>query len=172
MPFPKRTHWKLTWRSAATWALVFVLCGKGILLYEMQHPDRTDLIQVAGHVAAIHRGGEGSATWLDVAGPEGTRRYGSWFGQDWPGMERIRPGDRVSLLAERNRLSGTSRVESAPFYFWQLVHQGRVIVTYEQVSDLVNHNESAISHWADILLLIAMVWFVIAWVAHLARRRS
>lgn len=172
MPTPGKRNWNLTWRSAGTWALVFALCTKGVLLFESQHPDLADLLSVEGRVVLVHLGGEGSATWLEVSGQGGTERYGSWFGRDWPGMERIRPGDRVGLLAERNRLSGGGRVDTAPFYFWQLAHEGRVIVTYDQVRALVEENEALAHRWADRLLWLAAAWALVAWSLHWAQRRK
>jgi hypothetical protein len=172
MPLLHKLKWNLTWRSAVTWALLFALCAKGVFLYESRHPGREDLLAIEGRVESVHLGGKGSATWLDVSGPQGTRRFGSWFGVDWPGMELLRPGDRVGLLAEHNRLSGTARVETAPYYFWQLIHEGRVIVTYEQVRDLVTETEAEANRWIDLVLWLALASAMIAWSIHWASKRA
>ena len=157
---------RLSSRGTAAWCLLFALCAKGIWLYGSGHPARHELQVVDGQVAAVHLGGEGSATWLDVATQEGTARYGSWFGRDWPGMERIRPGDPVELLVERNRLAGKGRARTAPYYFWQLVHEGRVVVDYATVRELVTSKEAVASRWIDAWLVAALIWAVVAWGAH------
>ncbi len=94
-----------TFISVAGYVLIFAIAAKGVSLYESQHPLKEELLFVNGIVREVRLGGEGKATWFQIEVKGRTNRYSSYYGMVWPGMEHIQEGDRLEVLAERNKLS-------------------------------------------------------------------
>jgi|GEM_PF-1284513 len=167
---PLRPPKKLTFLSAAGYLLIFALCAKAVSLYASQHPGKGDLLAVRGTVTDVRLGGPGQATWLIVASEGDSRRYSSWFGRDWPGMEEIRSGDAVALLAERKRLNRSRPFRGAEYDFWELRHGGKVVVPYGTVAALVAEKEEAFEYYVDGVLAASLLLWAIAYVHRAVRQ--
>ncbi|UCD33382.1 MAG: hypothetical protein JSV38_05800, partial [Desulfobacterales bacterium] len=87
----------MTLLSATGYFFVFTLIAKGFFLFALQHPVREDLLSVKGIVRQASIGGQGESTTFRIQSNQGTYRYSSYYGKVWPGMERIRPEDRVHV---------------------------------------------------------------------------
>ena len=156
---------KLTLLSVAAYVFVLALAAKGVFLFGAQHPPKEELLFVQGIVRQVRLGGQGkSSTRLQIESNSGTHRYSSYFGKVWPGMKRIRSGDRVQVLAERNRLNGNELITGKQYYIWELVHHDRVVVTYDDVRRLVEGPEATANQYANGVLAASLVFLVIAYV--------
>ena len=151
-----------TWLSAAGYFFAMALAARGILFYGSLHPPREELLRVEGTVDQVRLGGEGDSTWLRVESDRGGHRYSSYFGRDWPGMERLRPGDGVVVLAERKK-ANRSPLTGSEHYFWELSHDDQVIVSYDDVRALVEEKEAGVIWYADRILAVSLVLWLIAY---------
>ena len=97
-------------------------------------------------------------------------RYSSYYGKLWPGMEQIKEGDRVNMLAERNKLSKGEIITGKQYYIWELIHRNRVIVAYEDVHELVGGKEQVVNQYINIYLYVSAVLLVIAYIRKLYLR--
>ncbi len=154
---------KLTLLSAAGYLFTFALAAKGIFLFGSLHPPKAELLSVVGVVRQVRVGGQGKSTRFQIQSDRGTHRYSSYYGKVWPGMERIRPEDRVRVLAERNKLNSNELIGGKQYYIWELIHHNQVIVTYEDVRDLVREKETTANRYASAVLAASVVFLVIAY---------
>lgn len=158
---------KLTLLSAAGYLFLFALAAKGVSLYAMQHPSKEDLIIVDGIVEKIRLGGKGKSTWFKIKSHNGTHVYSSYYGVVWPGMERIRTGDRVHVLAERNKLNKNEFITGKRYYIWELIYRDQIIFTYNDIRELVNGKEESINRCINLILLASAIFLLIAYIRKL-----
>ena len=147
---------KLTPLTVAGYFFLFAVCAKMVYFYESHHPEKEDLLRVQGIVRKIRLGGEGSAAYLHVASDLGTHRYSSYYGKVWPGMELIRVGDRVDVLAEKNKLNPHELVTGKRYYLWELIHNGRLIISYDKVRAMVQAKEATINEYINLWLVVSL----------------
>jgi hypothetical protein len=159
---------KLTLLKAAGYFFMFAVCAKLVYFVEAGHPLKEKLMPVQGVVRAVKIGGQGSSTYLKVESRHGINRYSSYYGRDWPGMERIRAGDRVDLLVERDRLNRNELFSGKEYYIWELVHQDQVIIRYEDIHSLVQEKDALVNLFITLWLLVSFVFLVGVYV----RKRS
>lgn len=152
----------------ATYVFLLALVAKGIFLYGAQHPPKEELLFVQGIVREVRLGGDGNSTWFQIESNGETHRYSSYFGKIWPGMERIRPGDRVQALAERNKLNNKEFVTGRQYYIWELIHDDQVIVTYDDVRALIEGPESTVNRYASGVLAASLVFLLVAYLRKLS----
>ena len=143
---------------------MFAVCAKGVYFYEILHPIKEELLSVHGIVKDVRLGGQGNATTFQVESKYGTYHYSSYYGKVWPGMERILPGDRVDLLAERNKLSKNELITGKRYYIWELMHEHETIVDYEDVRRMVLGKEAIINRYINLWLAISFVFLLIAYI--------
>ena len=153
---------KHTLLSAAGYIFIIALAAKGIFLYGSQHPSKMDLIFVNGVVKKLKLGGQGKSTYFKIESDRGTHRYSSYYGKLWPGMERIHLEDRVRMLAERNKLSRGKLLTGKQYYIWELIHENQVIVSYEDVRNLVKGKEETINYYANVILACSTMFLLFA----------
>jgi hypothetical protein len=158
---------KLTLVSTAGYIFIFTIAAKGFFLYASQHPLKDELIFVNGLVRKVRLGGEGRATSIHIEVEGRTNRYSSYYGKVWSGMELIREGDRVSVLAERNKLSRGELISGRQYYIWELIHRNRVIVAYEDIHEMVRRKEESVDQYINGLLIISAVLLILAYLRHL-----
>jgi hypothetical protein len=149
--------------SAAGYIFVLALAAKGIFLFGSQHPSKDELLFVEGIVRQVRLGGQGTSTWFQIESDGGTHRYSSYYGRVWPGMERIRPDDRVEVFAERNKLNKNELITGRQYYIWELIHRNQIIVAYEDVRSLITGKESTLNRYANGVLAASVVFLVIAY---------
>lgn len=154
---------KLTLLQCAGYFFAFAVCAKLIAIVETRHPLKENLLPVQGIVREVKLGGPGSSTYLKVESQAGIHRFSSYFGEDWPGMEYIRIGDRISLLAEKNKLNKNEFITGKEFYIWELIHQDQIIIRYEDVSKLVQDKESVMLKFVHLWLIISFALLVIVY---------
>ena len=158
----------LTALRVAAYIFVFAVCAKAVLLYESHHPEKEKLLPVQGVVSAVNLGGQGNATSLQVASEHGTQRYSSYYGKVWPGMERIQTGDSVILLVERDKTNKNELFAGKRYYIWELTHQGQIIISYEEVRNMVQNMEATVNRYVDLWLAISFVLVLIAYIRKIA----
>ncbi len=163
MKFITKRLKKLTLVSVAAYAFMFAVCAKGVYYYESQHPLKEELLSVHGIVKNVRLGGQGKATSLQIKSEYGTHRFSSYYGKVWPGMERIQRGDRVDLLAERNRLNKNEFIAGKRYYAWELIHRNQIIINYEDVLNLVQGKEAIINKYINFWLAISFILLVIVY---------
>ena len=154
---------KITLVSVAAYVFMFAVCAKGVYFYESQHPLREKLLSVDGIVGDVHLGGHGKATRLQIESEYGTHRYSSYYGKVWPGMEHIQPGDRVDLLAERNRLNKNELIDGKRYYIWELIHRHQIIINYEDVREMVQGKEATANRYINLWLAISFIFLLITY---------
>ena len=159
----KKKSQKLTLLQCAGYFFMFAVCAKMIVYVETNHPAYENLLPVQGVVHEVKLGGPGSSTYLKVESRDGIHRYSSYFGEDWPGMEFIRMGDRVSLLVERSKFNKKELITGKEYYIWELIHQGRMIIRYEDVSELVQDKELLMLKFIHLWLFISFFILVIVY---------
>jgi hypothetical protein len=155
---------KLTLLKAAGYFFMFAVCAKLVYFVEAGHPAKEKLMPVQGVVREVKIGGQGSSTYLKIKSQPGTHRYSSYYGKDWPGMERIRPGDRVDLLVERNRLNKNELFSGKQYYIWELVHRDQVIIRYEDIHTLVRDKDAIANRFINIWLAVSFTFLGVAYV--------
>jgi hypothetical protein len=168
MKFTANCFKKLTLLSAAGYVLMLALVAKGVFLFASQHPPKEKLLYVEGIVRQVRLGGQGKSTWFRIESDKGTYRYSSYYGKIWPGMERIRPQDRVQVLAERNKLSRDELISGKKYYIWELIHHNQVIIAYEDVRDMVKATEATENRWVNGFLAASVLLLLIACVRKLS----
>jgi hypothetical protein len=158
---------KLTLVSAAGYILIFAIAAKGVSLYANQHPQKEELLAVKGIVRQVRLGGQGKATSFRIEADGRTHRYSSYYGIVWSGMKNIQAGDRVNILAERNKLNRDELISGKSFYIWELIHHNRVIVAYEDVRELVQSKEATVIRYIDGFIATSAVLLLIAYMRKL-----
>ena len=158
---------KLTLVKAAGYIFVLAICVKGVHLYATIHPLKNELLYIIGIVKTVRLGGDGRATWFLIISGNNTYKCSSYYGKVWPGMERIKPGDTLSLLAERNKLNKNELITGKQYYIWELIHRNKVIVTYDDVGKMVQDIEATTNRFINSFLLISVVFLVIVYLRKL-----
>ena len=164
MLFGRNRFKKLTFLTAAGYLFLFAIAAKGVALYEGRHPLKEDLLPVSGYVREAHIGGDGRATYFQIESDGETSQYSSYFGKVWPGMELIREGDHLYVLAERNRMSRGELITGRQYYIWELIHNKRVIVAYEDIHELVQSEEAVLNRYVNVVLMMSTLLLIIAYV--------
>ncbi len=167
MKFSGNSFKKLTLLSAAGYICIFAIAAKGVSLYASQHPQKDELLSINGIVRQVSLGGEGKATSIQIEVEGRTNRYSSYYGKVWPGMEHIQEGDRVSVLAERNKLSRDELISGKGYYIWELKHRNRVIVAYEDIHEMVQSKEETLNRYINGFLTISAVLLLLAYIRQL-----
>ncbi len=167
MKFSANSFKKLTLVSAAGYIFIFAIAAKGVSLYGSHHPQKDELLSVNGIVKEVRLGGEGKATSFQIEVEGRTNRYSSYYGKVWSGMEHIQEGDRVNVLAERNKLSRGEIISGKQYYIWELIHRNRVIVAYENIHELVRSKEKILNRYINSFLKISSVLLIIAYIRKL-----
>jgi hypothetical protein len=155
---------KLTLLSAAVYIFLLAIVAKGIFLYGSQHPLKEDLIIVDGIVEKIRLGGNGKSTSFRIKSHRGTHVYSSYYGKVWPGMEHISIGDRIEVLAERNKLNRNEFISGKRYYIWELFHNGRYIVRYDDILYLVADKEKSANRYANGILAASAFLLLFAYI--------
>ena len=158
---------KLTFLSAATYIFLFALVAKGVFIYASQHPSNEELILVDGIVQKIRLGGNSNSTSFQIESNNGNHVYSSYYGKVWPGMENIRIGDRVKILAERNKLNRNELITGRIYYIWELVYNDRYIVRYDDIFNLVTGKENKANRYATTILVASGFLLLIAYIRNL-----
>jgi hypothetical protein len=78
-------------------------------------------------------------------------------------MKSIRPGDRVNVLAEKDRLNKNELITGKKYYIWELSHRNQTIVSYEDTLDLVQSKEAAINQYINGFIIAGAVFLLIAY---------
>lgn len=154
----------LTALRAASYFFVFAVCAKGVFLYATHHPPKQGLLSVQGIVSAVVLGGKGDATSIQIHSQYGTQSYSSYYGIVWPGMERIKAGDLLHLLVERDKTNNKEFFTGKRYYFWEVTHQGRTIVSYEDVRETVRSTEAIVNRYIDLWLTISCVLLLMIYI--------
>jgi hypothetical protein len=170
MIFSDNSFKKLTLVSVAGYMFIFAIAAKGVSLYGSHHPQKDDLISFNGIIKKVKLGGEGRSTSFQIDVEGKTNRYSSYYGKLWPGMEHIKDGDRVNVLAERNKLSRGEIITGKQYYIWELIHHNRVIVAYEDVHELVRSKEQVLNQYINIFLYVSSILLIIAYIRKLYLR--
>lgn len=158
------THLKdLSLLNVAVYFFVFAVCAKGVVYFAGQHPPKEALLSAQGTVTAVNLGGQGNATSLELASEQGPQRYSSYFGIVWPGMQSIAVGDYVEMLVERDRTNKNEMFTGKRYYFWELVHQGEIVVDYEEVGQMVGNKEATVDRYVDYWLVAGCIFLIIAY---------
>ena len=155
---------KLTLVTIAGYFFIFALAAKVVFLYVNHLPPREELLSVEGIVRQVRLGGDGRSTWLRIESGNGTHRYSSYYGKVWPGMELIDPGDRVNILAERNKLSPNELLLGKQYYIWEMIHRNRMIVGYEDVRELVENKEATVNRYVNGFLAASAASLLVAYI--------
>ena len=172
MKFSGNNLKKLTLLSVAGYIFIFAIAAKGIFLYGSQHPQKDELLSVNGIVQQFRLGGEGSATSFQIEVEGRTNRYSSYYGKVWSGMEHIQEGDRVSVLAERNKLSRGEFISGKQYYIWELIQRNRVIVSYDDIHEMVQSKEETLNQYINGFIKISSVLLIIAYIRKLYLRKK
>jgi len=154
---------KIKLLSVAWYIFILAIAAKLIFIYGSQHPAKNDLLPVDGLVAKVRLGGNGKSTSFFIESHRGINRYSSYFGKVWPGMERIEPGDKVRILAERKRLNRDEIISGKEYYIWEMVHNNQVVLTYDNVWALVTPKEATLNRYASNFLFISIIFLAIAY---------
>lgn len=153
----------LTLLKAAGYLFLVALAAKGVTLYASHHPPLEELLLVNGIVRDVRLGGQGNATWFRVESNGEIHRYSSYYGMVWPGMERIREGDRVQIFAERNKLSRNELFTGRQYYIWELVHEGEIVVRYDEVREVVEGKEAMLNRYVDGIVVASALFLLFAY---------
>ena len=78
-------------------------------------------------------------------------------------MERIAPGDRVQVLAERKKLNRNEIVSGKEYYIWEVIHQGKIVLTYDAVWAQVSQEDATINRFGSIILSVSFVLLAIVY---------
>jgi len=152
----------MTLVSAAGYIFIMALAAKGIFLYGSQHPSKNNLIFVDGVVKKLKLGGQGKSTYFKIKSDRGTDHYSSYYGKVWPGMERIHIKDQVQMLAERNKLKRGELLTGKQYYIWELIHENQVIVSYDDIRNLVKGKEENLNQYANVILACSAIFLLLA----------
>jgi hypothetical protein len=163
MKFPGIRLKELTLVKAAVYIFLLALCAKGVALYASQHPSKEELVFIEGFVKKVRLGGDGRATRFQIKSGNVTYKCSSYYGKVWPGMEHIQPGDRVTLLIERNKLDRNELIRGKSYYIWQLIHGNNVVVAYEDIHEMVKDKEEAADRFFNGILAVSSVLVVVAY---------
>ncbi len=167
MKFYSHSLSNLTLVSAAVYILILAITAKGISFYGSQHPQKEELLIVHGIVRQVRLGGEGKSTWFKIEKDSRINRYSSYYGKVWSGMKHIQEGDRIIVLAERNKLSRDELIRGKSYYIWELIHGNDVIVAYKDVHEMVQSKEETLNRYIDGFLAISAVFVIIAYIRQL-----
>jgi hypothetical protein len=158
---------KLTLLSVAGYLFLLAIAAKGVFIYGSQHPLKEDLIIVDGIVKKIRLGGSGKSTLFQIKSDSGTHVYSSYYGVVWPGMERIRTDDWIRVLAERNKLNRNEFITGKKYYIWELIHEGQIIVSYDDIRKLVNGKEESLNKYSNGILAVSAIFLLIVYIRKL-----
>jgi len=158
---------KLTLLSVAGYLFLLAIAAKGILIYGSHHPLKENLVIVDGTVKKIRLGGNGKSTSFQIESDSVTHVYSSYYGLVWPGMEHIRIDDWVHVLAERNKLNRNEFITGKRYYIWELIHGDQVIVSYDDIRELVNGKEENLNKYSNGILVVSAIFLLIAYVRKL-----
>ena len=153
--------------SLAGYLLLLAIAAKGVFIYGSQHPLKEDLIIVDGIVKRIRLGGNGKSTSFQIKSDNGTHVYSSYYGLVWPGMERIQIEDWVHILAERNKLNRNELITGKRYYIWELIQGDQVIVSYDDIRELVNGKEKSLNKYSNNILVVSAIFLLIAYMRKL-----
>ena len=167
MKFFANSFRKLTLLSVTGYLFLFAIAAKGVSLYASQHPVKEDLIVFDGIVKKTRLGGKGKSTSLQIKSHNGTHVYSSYYGIVWPGMERIRLDDRVHILAEGNKLNKNELIAGKSYYIWELIHRDQVIVSYDDIHELVNSKEDSLNRYINGILVVSAIFLLITYIRKL-----
>ena len=78
-------------------------------------------------------------------------------------MERIEPGDRVQILAEKKKLNRNEIMSGKEYYLWEIIHHGEIILTYDAVWAQVSQEDAAINRFGSIILAASLVLLAIVY---------
>ena len=154
---------KIKLRSVAWYIFILAIAAKLIFVYGSQHPQKLDLLPVNGLIKEVRLGGHGKSTSFRIESDRGIHRYSSYFGKVWPGMERIEPGDRVQILAERKKLNRNEIISGKEYYIWEIIHHGEIILTYDTVWAQVSQKDAVINRFGSIILSASFVLLAIVY---------
>lgn len=148
--------------KVSVYFFIFALCAKGVHYYANNHPTKDELLHITGTVTEVRLGGQGRATKLEVKSSYGTHIYSSYYGKVWPGMERIKTGDKVYILAERNKFNKNELFSGKSYYIWELKHQGQIIINYNDVIKFVGEKEAMVNRYINYWLVISFFFLMYA----------
>ena len=120
------------------------------------------MINLYGGVTEVKLGGNGKSTYLKVKTERDVNKYSSYYGKVWPGMEEIKKGYKVYVLAERNKLNKNELLSGKSYYIWELKHQGQIIINYNDVSKLVSEKEAIVNRYINYWLIISFFFLIYA----------
>lgn len=151
---------------------MFTLVAKGVFLFAFQHPSKEELLSVQGIIKQVRLGGQGKSTSFLIESEKGTFRYSSYYGKVWPGMELVRPEDLVQVLVEKDKLNKDELISGKKYYIWELIHNDKVIVAYDDVRDLVEGKETTVNKYVNGILIASAVFFLIVYIRKSSRWRE
>jgi hypothetical protein len=82
-------------------------------------------------------------------------------------MERNRLDDRVHILAEGNKLNKNELIAGKSYYIWELIHRDQVIVSYDDIHELVNSKEDSLNRYINGILVVSAIFLLIAYIRKL-----
>lgn len=167
MKFLANRSKKLTLLSTAWYIFLMAIIAKGVFLYASQHTAKNELLMVDGTVKRLRIGGQGKSTSFRIKSQGGTHMYSSYYGKVWPGMEGIRVDDRVQVLAERDKLSKNEFITGKRFYIWELIHRKQLIVSYDDIRELVNSKEKIENEYVNRILAVSAIYLLFAYMRKL-----
>lgn len=85
-------------------------------------------------------------------------------------MEYIQLGDQVDLLAEKDKLNKNELIGGKRYYIWEMKHEQAIIISYEDVRELVLGKEATINRYINFWLAVSFVFLLIACVRKLFLR--
>lgn len=130
------------------------------------------MLSVQGIIKQVRLGGQGKSTSFLIESDKGTYRYSSYYGKVWPGMELIRPEDRVQVLVERDKLNKNELISGKKYYIWELIHNNQVVVAYDDVRDLVEGKETTVNKYVNGILMASAVFLLVAYIRKSSRWRE
>lgn len=83
-------------------------------------------------------------------------------------MERIQPGDRVDLLAERNRLNKNEFISGKRYYIWELIHRQQIIIDYEDIREMVQGKEATANRYINLWLATSFIFLLVVYLRKLS----
>ena len=151
--------------QVALYIFLMALFLKGMILWDSTLPARDELIFVRGIVRTARLGGDGSATYLKVEAEGRTRKYSTYHGKVWSGMEMLAEGDVVEMLAEKKKLQW--RGERDTYWIWDFSADGQKIIEYEEMFIFRQQAGKNQNRFADIVVVVSASLFCIAFIRKL-----
>jgi hypothetical protein len=66
------------------------------------------------------------------------------------------------MLAERNKLKRGELLTGKQYYIWELIHENQVIVSYEDICNLVKGKEENLNQYAKVILACSAIFLLFA----------